>query len=374
MFSFYQGIPAKTWQQFYESYVTPEFLVWVLSNMVKSLLVFLAAWLIIKVFFWGSSKYLRQQSGDRQTTEKELAQMIGTVLKTLIFYGAYFAAALLSLEFFGLNVVGRLNLLEVAGNLFKIVVIILVSRLAVNICQALIERFFNQPVRVTVFGEEKRIETLKVLLKSLVMYAVYFIALMMVLSILGVNTTSLLASAGIIGLAVGFGAQSLVKDIITGFFIIFENYFVVGDYINTAGVGGIVEEMGLRTTKIRDWSGELHIIPNSEITMVTNHSHGKMRALVEIGIAYEEDIDRALKVLQEAADGVNRKLAEKIVEPAIVQGIVNLEASGVIVRVVAYTKPMEQWLVERELRKCLKQALDQAGIEIPYPRQVIIQN
>ncbi len=121
-----------------------------------------------------------------------------------------------------------------------------------------------------------------------------------------ISTTSLLATAGIGGLAIGFGAQSLVKDIITGFFILLEDQYSVGDYIQTGSYDGVVEELGLRVTKLRAFSGELHIIPNSNIQIVTNKTRGAMRALVKVSIAYEEDIDKAIKVLQQTCDEIKK--------------------------------------------------------------------
>lgn len=272
------------------------------------------------------------------------------------------------------RMIDQMNLLAVSGSLIKILGIIVAGRIAAQFGRRVIERLFTQSARTRLFGEEKRVETLKGLSQSILTYTVYFVGALMVLSTMGVNTASILASAGIIGLAVGFGAQNLVKDVITGFFMIFENYFTVGEYIQTAGIGGIVEETGLRTTKIRDWSGELHIIPNSQITMVTNHCRGKARAMVEIGIAYEEDIDAAIKVLQQEADQVAGEFKDVIVDPPTVLGVQSLGPSDVTLRVISFTKPMEQWRLERELRRRLKGALDREGIEMPYPRRVIIQN
>ncbi|ATW28687.1 hypothetical protein DCMF_17005 [Candidatus Formimonas warabiya] len=347
---------------------------WFFLNLGKTILVFGAAFIAQKILCRLINRFFRNKEQANSGFTEEFRDMIHTLLKTLVFYGTYFAAILWAFQFFGVNIVEKLNLLILAGNLLKIIGIILGARIIVKIGQAVVERLFNHSVRTNLFGEEKRIETLKVLSKSVIMYAVYFLAVLMVLETLGVKTGSILASAGILGLAVGFGAQSLVKDVITGFFIILENYFTVGEYINAAGVGGIVEEMGLRTTKIRDWSGELHIVPNSQITMVTNHCRGKARAMVDIGIAYEEDMDHAMEILQKAADKVAEEFGEVIVNAPVVLGIQDLGPSDVIIRIVAHTKPMEQWRVERELRRRLKQALDREGIEIPYPRRVIIQN
>ncbi|MBZ4655031.1 MAG: MscS Mechanosensitive ion channel [Peptococcaceae bacterium] len=255
-----------------------------------------------------------------------------------------------------------------------ILLILVVARIVMSLGYLLIERVFRvQYIPGKISFDERKKNTLKALLKSVLRYAIYFIAAITILDELNVPVTAVLSAAGILGLAVGFGAQNLVRDVITGFFILFEDQFSVGEYIETAGVGGIVEEVGLRATKLRDWGGQLHIIPNGEITKVTNHNRGSMRALVEVGIAYEEDINHALKVLGEIAKDMARDYAQVITEGPDVLGIVNFGQSEVLIRIIAKTKPMEQWAVEREMRRRIKETFDKEGIEIPYPRRVYIQ-
>src|SRR5690606_35032709 len=158
-------------------------------------------------------------------------------------------------------------------------------------------------------------------------YVLYFIGTVIILDMFNINTSSILATAGIGGLAIGFGAQSLVKDVITGFFILFEDQFSVGDYVKIDSYEGIVEELGVRVTKLRDFSGELHIIPNGNINTVTNKARGAMRALVKVSIAYEEDIDRAIKIL----DGVCNRLKQSnksIEEGPTILGVSDLGEYG----------------------------------------------
>ena len=222
------------------------------------------------------------------------------------------------------------------------------------------------------FTSDKRANTIGQVSKKVVKYILYFIAALMILEMFGVKTTSILATAGVGGLAIGFGAQSLVKDMITGFFIILENQFSVGDYIQVLDFNGVVEELGMRVTKLRDFSGELHIIPNGEIKVVTNRTRGAMRALVEIGVAYEEDIDNAIRVAEKVAEEIKSK-NEAIIDGPNILGVTDLGGSGVIIRIVAKTKPMEQWAVEREIRKKIKEAFDRENIEIPYSKIVVYQ-
>jgi small conductance mechanosensitive channel len=226
-------------------------------------------------------------------------------------------------------------------------------------------RFKRMPV------DESRMRTLAGLLKSVLRYTVYFIAIVVILETFGVKTSSIIAAAGIGGLAIGFGAQSLVKDVISGFFIIFEDYFQIGDYVETAGVSGIVEEMGLRTTKLRDFGGQLHIVPNGEITRVTNHSRGNLRAMVNVKVSYEEDLDRVIKILEEVAEEIRQK-RDDIVEGPTVLGVSDFGPSEAVITVWARTLPMQQWSVERDLRKAIKERFDREGIEIPYPRMVVV--
>lgn len=261
--------------------------------------------------------------------------------------------------------------LGVLGLLLKIIAVIVIAMIALRFSGILIERLLRVRKTDTINIDEKKVNTLRPLLKSILRYIVYFIAGVTVLRILGIPTESILATAGIGGLAVGFGAQNLVKDVISGFFILFEEQFSVGDYISTGGLKGIVEEMGLRVTKLRDFSGELHIIPNGEISKVTNHTRGSMRALVDVSVAYEEDIDKAIQVLKKICDEMAEEY-EDIIEGPTVLGVVDLGASEVVIRIIAKTVPLQQWSIERELRRRIKNTFDKAGIEIPYPRRVII--
>lgn len=217
-----------------------------------------------------------------------------------------------------------------------------------------------------------RILTLQKLVVNLFSYVLIFVFAGILFKQFGLEIGTLIAGAGVVGLAIGFGAQGLVSDVVTGFFILLEKQMEVGDYVTIGGVDGIVEEVGLRTTHIRAFDGTLSYMPNREISTIQNHSRGNMRALVDIGIAYEENIDQAVKVLQEACDRVKAH-NENIVEGPNVLGVQALGASDVVIRIISKTRNGEQWGVERELRQALKEALDANGIEIPYPHQVNVE-
>ncbi|SDH88183.1 mechanosensitive ion channel family protein [Alteribacillus bidgolensis] len=217
-----------------------------------------------------------------------------------------------------------------------------------------------------------RVQTLLKLSVNVFSYVLIFIFITIIVGIFGLPIASIIASAGIIGLAVGFGAQGLVSDVVTGFFILLEKQIDVEDYVSVAGVDGVVEEVGLRTTQIRGFDGTLHFVPNREISTVNNHSRGNMRAMVDISISYDDHVDEAITVLQDVCD----KMAAE--EPAIkegpdVLGVQTLGDSDVVIRILGKTENMEQWGIERKLRKACKEALDANGIEIPFPHQVYVE-
>ncbi|MCA0969453.1 mechanosensitive ion channel family protein [Halobacillus litoralis] len=217
---------------------------------------------------------------------------------------------------------------------------------------------------------ESRSKTIEKLAVNIFSYALIFIFIVMILGALNINIAPLIAGAGIVGLAIGFGAQGIVSDIVTGFFLLLERQIEVGDYVTAGGYDGVVEEVGIRTTQIRSFDGTLNFVPNRNIVGVANHSRGNMRALVDIGIGYDENIDEAISVLQKVADRFQED--ERFKDGPNVLGVQSLGSSDVVIRVLGKTENMEQWGVERDLRKAMKEALDEANIEIPYPHQVYV--
>lgn len=256
--------------------------------------------------------------------------------------------------------------------IFKVALILLIAWVFLKISESFINQLFFSRKTEKIHIDENKRKTLGSLLKSVIRYVTYFVAAVSILEVVGINTASLLTAAGIGGLAVGFGAQNLVKDVITGFFIILEDQYNVGDYVEAAGVKGIVDEIGLRTTRLRDFGGQWHIIPNGQINLVTNHSRGNMRALVRISIAYEEDLSRAISALEEVCSEIKAK-RQDIVEGPMILGVSDMDNVGVVVTLLARTVPMQQWSVERELRKAVLEKFEKENIEIPYPRTVFIK-
>lgn len=258
--------------------------------------------------------------------------------------------------------------LTLFGKSLKILIIFIITNIIIKVIGKLIDKGLKNKK----FNSGKRANTLGQILKKVIKYFLIFIWIVMSLELFGINTGSIIATAGIGGLAIGFGAQSLVKDIITGFFILLEDQYAVGDYVKIGSYQGTVEELGLRVTKLRDFNGELHIIPNSSIQIVTNSTRGAMRALVEIPLSYEENIDKAIMVLEAICAEVKQNNVNIIEGPTIL-GVTKLADYSVNITIVAKTKPMEQWYIERVIRKKVKEAFDKEKIEISYPKRVIME-
>ncbi|HZJ57195.1 MAG TPA: mechanosensitive ion channel family protein [Clostridia bacterium] len=261
--------------------------------------------------------------------------------------------------------------LAIGYRILRVILIWAAAVFFIRLGRFLINGFFESRAKGRFHVNKKKNDTLRALVQSILRYVIYFIGFLMIMDEIGIETTSIIATAGIGGLAIGFGAQSLVRDVITGFFIIFEDQYSVGDFIKIEDITGTVEEIGLRITKIRGFKGDINIIPNGQIFMVTNYSRGNSAVIVDVTIAYEADIDRAIAVI----DKVIEKYAAAntdIVEIPRAVGIVEMDSIGLTLRVVGRTLPMKHWGVERDLRKAIKVALEENKIEIPYPRLVVI--
>lgn len=253
--------------------------------------------------------------------------------------------------------------------LIKILVIYIVAKVVVSMLKKAIENIFRERSAGPITISEKRGKTLTALLNNVVVNVVYFIAILLIVDELGFPLAPLLAGAGVIGLAIGFGAQSIVRDVITGFFIIYEDQFAVGDFVDTGKNSGTVQEIGLRITKIKEWTGQVHMIPNGLIAEVTNFSKENSIAVVDVGIAYEENIANAEAVIMEVLKEVYEQEENMVVEPTVM-GVQDLGDSDVVIRVAAECNPMTHFAIARKLRRAIKDRFDQKGIEIPYPRLV----
>ena len=196
-------------------------------------------------------------------------------------------------------------------------------------------------------------------------------AVLMLLGTYGIDITPLLASVGVAGLAISLGAQSLIKDLIGGVLIIAENQYAVGDVITIGNASGQVERITLRTTQLRDRNGNLHIVPNGDVRTLANQTKGWSRAVVEVGVAYEEDLERALEVLRASSEAFAQspEFAGSLLEAPKVMGPMVLGDTAVSLRVEVKTEPGRQWEIGRELRKVVLAACEREGVSLPYPRQ-----
>lgn len=225
--------------------------------------------------------------------------------------------------------------------------------------------------RETSLRAEQRIDALSGVLQSVASFVIFLIAGFVALGRSGVDIAPLLASAGIVGVALGFGSQTLVKDFLSGIFILIEDQYGVGDIVSLDNeTSGTVEAVSLRTTRLRSVDGTVWHVPNGEIRRAGNQSQHWSRALLDIEVAYDTDIERAKAVLQSVADAA-WKDDKDIVEQPAVWGVESLGASGITVRVVVKTRPSEQYRVSRMLRERIKAAFDEEGIEIPFPQQTV---
>ena len=261
----------------------------------------------------------------------------------------------------GIKVVGILIALFILSQMSKWIV----TRL---------EKFITEKDPLQAAEAKKRAHTLGNILRNALIIVISFTAILMILGELGIQLGPLLATVGIGALAIGFGAQSLVKDVISGFFIILENQYRIGDVIEVAGVSGLVESVSLRRTVLRDLEGKVHTIPNGEIKIVSNLSKEWARSVLDVGISYREDVEQVIEVLQQ----IGREFAAEelwksaILEPLQVFGVERFGDSQLVIRLGVKTVPLKQWEVGRELRKRIKIRFDEKGIEIPFPHRVLI--
>jgi len=219
----------------------------------------------------------------------------------------------------------------------------------------------------------QKIKTLLPMVKTAINIAAGFVGGIVILDRIGVNTTPILAGAGIVGLAIGFGSQTLVKDLINGLFILFEDSIRVGDYVDVGKDEGTVEAVGLRTVKLRDLSGNVHVVPNSSIDAVMNYSKEFSRTVIDIGVAYREDVDEVMAIMREVGEEMRNdpEYCKNILEPIEVFGLQKFDDSAIVIRARLTTKPLKQWGLKREFNRRIKKIFDQRGIEIPFPHTTI---
>jgi small conductance mechanosensitive channel len=251
----------------------------------------------------------------------------------------------------------------------RIIVILLLAWAAQALAARLV-RAFREVMHRRAGGEElARIETLARVFRNAAAVVIVLVAGMLVLGELGISVAPILATAGVAGIAIGFGAQSLIKDYFNGFFLLLDDQLRQGDVVEIAGKGGLVEEVTLRYVRLRDFEGHVHYVPNGEVKVVTNRTRGFAQAVIEVGIAYREDPDEASAAMREVAESMRAEpgWAHRMAEPLEVIGVERWADSAVILRArLKVVPPLEQWSVRREFLKRLKRAFDERGIEIPF--------
>ncbi len=263
------------------------------------------------------------------------------------------------LKIYFTNEAGAINTL---GKVALVLLYFIIAILVVKVIGLAISRLARKKYDKLRTIDAKRLKTVLSVLKSFATIIIIFTWFLSALRIFGVNTSAIVTTAGIGGVAISFGAKSLVEDIISGIFLMLEDSFVIGDDITVAGKTGNVEKIGLRTTTIRDYNGELHVIPNGEIRVVTNRNKNIQRALITVPIAYDADAQMAMDVLTKALEKVNDDHA--VIENVSVWGITDFNNNGVVISCAAKTIPGEQWRIERLMRQVALEELRRNKIKV----------
>lgn len=289
----------------------------------------------------------------------------------------FVAVVLIILRVWGLHldVIMRGPIGMILGVLWRIALIVVLSLAAAELSQLAIRSLFSRVAnRAKNFRRASQLHTLAPVLSGVATTAILIAATMMALSEIGVEIGPLLAGAGIVGLAVGFGAQTIVKDFLTGIFLIVEDAVSVGDIVMIGGFGGVVEEMSIRTIKLRDFDGTLHIFPYSEAQVINNRTKGFSYAVFNLSIDYGADINKALEIMKQTGDELRADpaFAPFIIDNIEVVGVDQLADSAVMLKARIKTAPAKQWSVQREYLRRIKIGFDAAGVEIPYPHLKLV--
>lgn len=304
------------------------------------------------------------------------APVLRTVLHSLIWFGA----AVLMLQFWGLGAfgwfqAGRLGA-RVVGAIASVLFTIVIALLIWETVNSAIARHLQKLSRDAEVARTARVRTLLPMLRTALAGALFAVTILIILYEVGVNIAPLLAGAGVIGLAIGFGSQKLVQDIITGIFLLAEDAIAVGDVVNVAGQGGVVEALSIRSIRLRSLDGTVHIVPFSAVTTVSNMTKDFAFSVFDIGVAYGEDTDKVVEVLRQLGSEMREEArwANVIREPLEILGVDRFMDSAVVIRCRFRTNPGSQWAVSREFNRRYKRRFDEVGIEIPFPyRKVVVQ-
>lgn len=380
---------ATLWPVFAIAYVIGVFVVWLLD--VEDAFAFVArasaiSLLVLGVVFALLPMLDRERLRDwlkgkaRGSTSAQLRNHVArsTPVVSWVLRAAVLAIGLiLLLQAWNVDVFGWIN--RPAGrdfvvSLMNIGLILVAAAVVWQLATLAIEHYLMpRDAGGEIIERSARARTLLPLFRRAAFIALSVVVALMILAEVGVSIGPLLASAGVIGLAVGFGAQKLVQDVITGAFILFEDAIAVGEVVNVAGTGGLVESISIRTIRLRDLGGNLHTIPFSAVDTVTNMTKDFSYYLLDIGIAYREDTDQVTEVVKEIVEEMRAEpeFASKILEPIEVLGVDQFADSAVIIKARIKTKPIQQWSVGRAFNRRMKRRFDELGVEIPFPHQTI---
>ena len=258
------------------------------------------------------------------------------------------------------------------GAIVALVATVFFMRFATALVRTAFDLYERRAAARGAAAARRRSQTLAAIFVRLAQIVIFFVGLMIVLQQLGINVTPILASAGIVGIAVGFGAQSLIKDLFAGFLILLEDQYSVGDVVKIGETNGVVENLTLRVTQVRALDGSLTTIPNGGIATVANLSKGWSRAVLDVEVDYREDVDRAMRVMLEAAREMRRDLPDQILDEPTMLGVDRVTSNSLVLRMLAKTAPAQQADVARELRRRVKLAFDREGVKIPPSQQQVV--
>jgi len=320
---------------------------------------------------------IRQEVRNRFPALEERTNRYFPTMRLMLRWTVGLIAALALLETWGVDALGWLDTplgKQLAESAFSIIAVVVVALIFWEVVNISVDRYLRQTdAQGNVVERSARIRTLLPLFRKVVFTVLAVIVSLIVLSEMGINIGPLLAGAGVIGLAVGFGAQTLVKDIITGLFILVEDTIAVGDYVDVGGHEGTVESLSIRTIRLRDPAGSVHTVPFSDVGTVLNYTKDFSNVVLNIGIAYRENVDEVMKVIEDLGREMaeDQTLAPDILTPLEVQGLQSLDDSAVVIRARIRVSAGTQWGMKREFNRRLKNRFDELGIEIPFPQRTI---
>lgn len=341
-----------------QTFTSPRALFTLAKRGIFSLVLIIVIYLV-----WRTAK---RRLFPRLDSKKPIKTLSATILLFILFLGLFFI--------WGLDYQGLLGI-EAIQNMLKSGITIIFVLSGAYIVWELVNHILHRHLASLKLGGawDRRLKTLLPLVRSALLVILSVITLLIVLSELGINIAPLLAGAGIVGLAIGFGAQTLVKDLLTGFFVLLENTINIGDWVLLGGHDGQVEGLTIRHVTVRDIYGNLHTVPWSSVVTITNQTREFGFAVVEVGFAYRENIDQVIEVVKEVAEEMRRDptVNTDILSELQILGLIELGDSAVVVRTRFKTAPFSRWRLERDFRRRIKNRFDELGIEIPFPHQTV---